>query len=77
MQLGMACVKFPGKKHYKGVMFNVISVTRGWVAVHLPEKMRYVTLERPLTSIMKESKTVPCHMERSSVIGVCRRHREH
>ena len=22
---------FPGKKHYEGVRFNVICVTRGWV----------------------------------------------
>ena len=26
------------KKHYKGVMLNVISVTRGWVGVQFPEK---------------------------------------
>ena len=24
-------VRFSGKKRYEGVMFNVISVTRGWV----------------------------------------------
>ena len=29
---------FLGKKHYEGVMFNVISVTRGWVGVQFPEK---------------------------------------
>ena len=26
------------KKRYEGVMFNVISVTRGWVGVQFPEK---------------------------------------
>ena len=26
-------VNFSGEKHYEGVMFNVISVTRGWVGV--------------------------------------------
>ena len=26
------------KKHYEGVRFNVISVTRGWVGVQFPEK---------------------------------------
>ena len=26
------------KKRYEGVMFNVISVTRGWVRVQFPEK---------------------------------------
>ena len=26
-------VKFPGRKRYEGVRFNVISVTRGWVEV--------------------------------------------
>ena len=26
------------KKRYEGVMFNVISVTRGWVGVQYPEK---------------------------------------
>ena len=29
---------FPGEKRYKGVRFNVISVTRGWVGVQFPEK---------------------------------------
>ena len=28
-------VRFAGKKRYKGVRFNVISVTRGWVVVQL------------------------------------------
>ena len=41
-------VKFSGKKHYEGVRFNVISVTRGWVGVQFPGKKRYVTLEWPL-----------------------------
>ena len=35
------------KKRYKGVMFNVISVTRWCVGVKFPEKLRYVTLEWP------------------------------
>ena len=39
---------FPEKKHYEGVSFNVISVTRGWVGVQFPGKNRYVTLEWPL-----------------------------
>ena len=29
---------FPEKKRYEGVMFNVISVTRGWVGVQFPGK---------------------------------------
>ena len=29
--VGVGCVKFPGKKRYEGVWFNVISITRGWV----------------------------------------------
>ena len=29
---------FSGKQRYEGVMFNVISVTRGWVGVQFPEK---------------------------------------
>ena len=31
-------VRFSRKKRYEGVMFNVISVTRGWVWVQFPEK---------------------------------------
>ena len=31
-------VWFSGKKRYEGVMFNFISVTRGWVGVQFPEK---------------------------------------
>ena len=27
-------VTFSGEKHYEGVWFNVISVTRGWVGVN-------------------------------------------
>ena len=33
----------PRKKRYKGVMFNVISVTRGWVGVQFPEEKKSVT----------------------------------
>ena len=32
-------VQFSGKKRYEGVRFNVISVTRGWVAVQFPGKI--------------------------------------
>ena len=38
-------VRFPIKKRYVGVRFNVISITRGWVGVKFPGKKRYVTLE--------------------------------
>ena len=31
-------IRFSGEKHYEGVRFNVISVTRGWVGVQFPEK---------------------------------------
>ena len=31
-------INFSGEKRYEGVMFNVISVTRGWVGVEFPEK---------------------------------------
>ena len=41
-------VSFPEKKRYEGVMFNVISVMRGWVRVKFPGKKRYVPLEWPL-----------------------------
>ena len=34
----VGAVKFPGKKCYEGVLFNVISVTRGWVGVNFPGK---------------------------------------
>ena len=43
-------VNFSEEKRYKGVRFNVISVTRGWVGVQIPGKKRYVTLEWPLTT---------------------------
>ena len=29
--MGVGAVRFSRKKRYEGVMFNVISVTRGWV----------------------------------------------
>ena len=39
MQMGVGgCLIFWEKKRYEGVMFNVISVTRGWVGVQFPEK---------------------------------------
>ena len=44
---GCVCVTFSGKKRYEGVRYNVISVARGWVEVHFPEKKRYVTLKWP------------------------------
>ena len=37
-----------GTKRYKGVRFNVISVTRGWMGVKFPGKKCYVTFEWPL-----------------------------
>ena len=37
-QMGVGGVWFSGKKCYEGVMFNVISVTRGWVGVQFSEK---------------------------------------
>ena len=37
-QMGVGVSDFLGKKRYEGVMFNVISVTRGWVGVQFPEK---------------------------------------
>ena len=38
MHVGVGGVRFSGKKRYEGVMFNVISVTRGWVGVQFAEK---------------------------------------
>ena len=32
MQMRVGGVRFSGKERYEGVMFNVISVTRGWVS---------------------------------------------
>ena len=37
-QMGVGVSDFLEKKRYEGVMFNVISVTRGWVGVQFPEK---------------------------------------
>ena len=45
---GEGGVKFSGKKHYEGVRFNVISITRGCVGVQFLGKKHYVTLEWPL-----------------------------
>ena len=47
-------VSFPGKKRYKGVRFNVISVTRVWVGVKwvsdfLENSVTNVTLLRVTT----------------------------
>ena len=38
-------VNFSGKKRYECVLFNVISVTRGWMGVKFPGKKPSVTLE--------------------------------
>ena len=43
--MGVGVSAFP-EKRYEGVMFNVISVMRGWVGVKFPGS--YVTLEWPL-----------------------------
>ena len=53
MQMGVGGVNFSGKRWYEGVMFNVISDTRGWVRVPFPGKKRYITLEWPLTLCAK------------------------
>ena len=45
MGVGGGGCQFSRKKHYEGVRFNVITVTRGWVRVQFPTKKRYVTLE--------------------------------
>ena len=60
----VASVGFLGKKRYEAVRFNVIGVTRGWVGVKFSGKMRYITLEWPLTTttmITNESSMV-CRM---------------
>ena len=54
----MGGVKFSGKNCYEGVRFNVISVTRGWVGVQFPEKNRYLTLEWPHISDIRELKEI-------------------
>ena len=41
-------VNFSGKKSYGGAMFNVISVTRGWVGGPISRKKHYLTLKWPL-----------------------------
>ena len=52
-------VRFPEKKHFKGIRFNVISVTRRWVGVEFPDKKCYVILEWLLRSA--RSYTHPMH----------------
>ena len=49
MQCGGGCDMFR-KKHYEGVWFNVISVTRGWVGVNFPEK-RVTNLNAPIPAL--------------------------
>ena len=46
---------FPEKSVTK--VFNVISVTRGWVGVQFPGKYRYVTLEWPQSAELESNKT--------------------
>ena len=41
-------INLSGKKHYEGVRFNVISVTRGVGGGQISRKKHYVTLEWPL-----------------------------
>ena len=36
-----------------GTLFNVISITRGWVGIQFPGKKCYVTLEWPLMNFEK------------------------
>ena len=52
----MEGVQFFGGKHYEGVWFNIISVTRGWVGVQILGKKRYVTLAGPLTKKKKKGR---------------------
>ena len=42
--LGSGGVRFPRKKRYEGVRFNVISITRWLVGVIFPEKKCYVRM---------------------------------
>ena len=35
---GLEGGRFPWKKRYEDVLFNAISVTRGWVGIEFPEK---------------------------------------
>ena len=55
MQCGWDGVSFLGKRHYEGVRFNVIIITKGWVGVKFPGKKRYVTLAWP-NSTFEEKK---------------------
>ena len=43
-------VIFPGRKHYEGVRFNIISVMMGVCGCHVSRKKHYATLEWPLIS---------------------------
>ena len=53
-------VKFSGKKRYEDVKFNVISVTRGGWGSNFQGKKRSVTLEWPLTRLMKTLHVMTC-----------------
>ena len=46
--MGVGGCQLSRKKRYEGALFNVISITRGWVRVKYPGKKHYVTLEWPL-----------------------------
>ena len=50
MQMGVGGYHIFWERHYEGVRFNVICVTRGWVGVQFSGKRLYVTLEWPLIS---------------------------
>ena len=66
--VGGACQIFQ-KNRYKGVRFNVISVTRGWVGIQFPEKKRYVTLEwhRRLRGWIIDSRVNPINLKTVSI----------
>ena len=49
--LGVGWVSdFTGKKHYEGVQFNVIRITRGRVGVKCTGKKHYITLASSLVN---------------------------
>ena len=45
-------VRFPGKKRYEGVRFNVFSITGGVGRVQISRKKHYLTLEWPLLMLI-------------------------
>ena len=54
---GVEGSNFPEELH-KGLWFNVVSITRGWVGVKFQGKKRYVTLEWPLKLRLYSSQNV-------------------